>query len=99
MNRNLQKLKKGFSTVSGVSNNMLVSLSLAHLDSKKFQSNSEMTNFLSNNGFLNFKETSDTMEKLDRRQFIRPSDFSEEEIYSLKALNYCKGVDVTNPMM
>lgn len=59
MNRALnKKISKQFSSMSGVSNNMLVSLSLAHLDSKKFNSNQEMVNFLSSNGFLNFEETS-----------------------------------------
>jgi protein-L-isoaspartate O-methyltransferase len=61
---------KMFNSMGGVSNNMLVSLSLAHLDSKKFNSNQSMVDFLSNNGFLNFKETSQVMSVLDRSIFL-----------------------------
>jgi hypothetical protein len=64
------RIARKFSAMSGVSNNMLVSLSLAHLDSKKFDSNQAMVDFLTQSGFLNFEETSQTMGQLDRSIFL-----------------------------
>jgi SAM-dependent methyltransferase len=82
---------------------MLVSLSLAHLDSKKFNSNQEMIDFLTQNGFLNFEETSQVMGMLDRSVFLDSNYLAQnnelDTLYSLKAQKFSKEVDVTNPMM
>lgn len=95
----LVKLRKKFSTLtSGVSNDMLVSLSLSHFDSKTFDSNSKMVNFLKEKNMITFSETQKTMEKLDREIFLG-SEKTEKNPYSLKAHNFVNGVDVTNPMM
>ena len=79
---------------------MLVTLSLAHLSSKKFEKHQEMVNFLSENGFLNFPETKKVMMDLDRRDFLQNDNGTDSSVqYALKAQNYCQGVDVSNPIM
>ena len=89
-----------FSVVGGVSNDMLVSLSLSHLDSKTFGSNTEMVDFLSENALISFKETLATMKELDRKNFILEDENKEDsEVYSLSASKFSEGVDVTNPIM
>lgn len=64
-------MRKKFSSVSGVSNNMLVTLSLAHLSSRKFEDHESMVKFLAGNGFLNFKETQKSMMQHDRKDFLQ----------------------------
>lgn len=96
----IPKLGRRFSAISGVSNNMLVTLSLGHLSSKTFSDHTSMVEFLAQNGFLNFTESKNSMMSLDRKSFLKESTgASDTQNYALKAQNFSKGVDISNPLM
>lgn len=81
--------------IGGVSNEMLISLSLSHLEDKEFDSNREMTNYLRNQNLISDSKVAEFFEEYDRKIFT-----AKTADYSLSPFKIGpKGVEITNPMM